>query len=316
MKIGIIGAGKVGAACAYALVMRGTAREIVLVDRTRGRAKAVAIDMRYGAPLSPTVDIRDGDYQDIAGATLVMITAGINEKSGGAVDRDDPLGRLRLLGTNAEIYKDIVPRIVDAAPEAVLMIITDPPDALADIARGLAQHDRIVSSGTYLDSLRFRVHIAERLGVSPASVDAQILGEHGKSEVFLWSAARIQGVPVLQALRQRGLTLENLQPVIESDVRNANIAIIEGNEASQFGIGMVAARVAQMVLRDEREVIPIGSYVAKYGVTLSLPSIVGRHGAIEVMQPAMSEAEAKALEFSAITLRDALHRAGIQKLVA
>jgi L-lactate dehydrogenase len=316
MKIGIIGAGKVGAACAYALVMRGTAREIVLVDRTRGRAKAVAIDMRYGAPLSPTVDIRDGDYQDIAGATLVMITAGINEKSGGAVDRDDPLGRLRLLGTNAEIYKDIVPRIVDAAPEAVLMIITDPPDALADIARGLAQHDRIVSSGTYLDSLRFRVHIAERLGVSPASVDAQILGEHGKSEVFLWSAAHIQGVPVLQALRQRGLTLENLQPVIESDVRNGNIAIIEGNEASQFGIGMVAARVAQMVLRDEREVIPIGSYVAKYGVTLSLPSIVGRHGAIEVMQPAMSEAEAKALEFSAITLRDALHRAGIQKLVA
>jgi L-lactate dehydrogenase len=178
MKIGIIGAGKVGAACAYALVKRGTAREIVLVDRTRGRAKAVAIDMRYGAPLSPTVDIRDGDYQDIAGATLVMITAGINEKSGGAVDRDDPLGRLRLLGTNAEIYKDIVPRIVDAAPEAVLMIITDPPDALADIARGLAQHDRIVSSGTYLDSLRFRVHLAERLGVAPASVDAQILGEH------------------------------------------------------------------------------------------------------------------------------------------
>jgi L-lactate dehydrogenase len=208
MKIGIIGAGKVGAACAYALVMRRTAREIGLVDRTRGRAKAVAIDMHYGAPLSPTVDIRDGDYQDIAGATLVMITAGINEKSDGAVDRDDPLGRLRLLGTNGEIYKDIVPRIVDAAREAVLMIITDPPDALADIARGLAQHDRIVSSGTYLDSLRFRMHIAERLGVSPASVDAQILGELGKSEVFLWSAARIQGVPVLPALRQRALTLE------------------------------------------------------------------------------------------------------------
>jgi L-lactate dehydrogenase len=114
MKIGIIGAGKVGAACAYALVMRGTSREIVLVNRTRGRAKAVAIDMRHGAPLSPTVDIRDGDYQDIAGATLVMIAAGINEKSGGAVDLDDPLGRLRLLGTNAEIYKDIVPWMAKA----------------------------------------------------------------------------------------------------------------------------------------------------------------------------------------------------------
>jgi L-lactate dehydrogenase len=107
-----------------------------------------------------------------------------------------------------------------------------------------------------------------------------------------------------------------LRPSIERDVRNANIAIIEGNEASQFGIGMISARIAQIVLRDEREVIPIGSYVTKYGVTLSLPSIVGRRGAIEVMEPAMSDAEAKALEYSAETLRNALRRAGIQKLVA
>ena len=316
MKLGIIGAGKVGAACATALVMRGTAREIVLVDRTRGRARAVAIDVRYGAPLSSAADIRDGDYQDLSGAALVMMTAGINEKAGGAIDRNDPVGRLRLLGTNAEIYKDIVPQIVNAAAGAVLMSITDPPDVLADVARCLARHDRIVSSGTYIDSLRFRVHLAERLGVSPASVDAQILGEHGKSAVFLWSAALVQGVPILQALRQRGVTVEDLQPSIERDVRNANIAIIEGNEASQFGIGMVSARIAQMVLRDEGEVAPIGSYVAKYGVTLSLPSIVGRHGVIQAMEPAMSEAEAKALEHSAETLRNALRCAGIQRLVA
>lgn len=133
-----------------------------------------------------------------------MITAGINEKACVAIDRNDPVGRLRLLGTNAEIYKDIVPRIVNAAAGAVLMIITDPPDVLADIARCLARHDRIVSSGTYIDSLRFRVHLAKRPGVSPASVDAQILGEHGKSAVFLWSTALVQGVPILQALGKEG----------------------------------------------------------------------------------------------------------------
>jgi L-lactate dehydrogenase len=160
MKIGVIGAGRVGSACALALVMRGVAREVVLVDRTRARAKAVATDIRYGAPLSESTDIRDGDYTDLAGVAVAMITSGVNEKSGGATDRNDPAGRLRLLDKNAELYRELLPRILAAAPEAVLLVVTDPPDPLADLARVLAKHDRVLSTGTWLDSLRFQTHLA------------------------------------------------------------------------------------------------------------------------------------------------------------
>src|SRR6478672_9560748 len=132
MKVGIVGAGRVGCACALAAVVRGSARVIVIVDRTRKRAKAVVADLRYGSPLCPKTNVVDGDYDDLADAELVMITAGINEKAGGATDRSDPKGRLRLLDKNAEIYRDIVPKIVRAAPRAVLLVITDPPDPLAD----------------------------------------------------------------------------------------------------------------------------------------------------------------------------------------
>src|ERR1700680_3893870 len=138
MKVGVIGTGAVGAACALALVLRAAAREIVLVDRTRKRAQAVATDMRYGASLSPVADIRDGDYDDLAGAALVMVTAGINEKAGGATDRNDPAGRLKLLETNARIYEAIVPQVMRAAPGAVLLVVTDPPDPLADLGRKIA----------------------------------------------------------------------------------------------------------------------------------------------------------------------------------
>ena len=128
MKVGVIGVGRVGAACALSLVVRGSAREVVLVDRTRARAKAVATDLRYGAPLCPEVALRDGDYADLAAADLVMLTAGVNEKSGGATDRNDREGRLKLLDTNVGVFKDMVPKIVTAAPAAVLLVVTDPPD--------------------------------------------------------------------------------------------------------------------------------------------------------------------------------------------
>src|SRR3979490_823594 len=291
-KIGIVGVGAVGCACAMAAINRGSAREIVLVDRTRKRAEAVATDMRYGTPLGSKVTISDGDYGDLAGAALVMITAGINEKTGGATDRSDPQGRLRLLDKNAEIYREIVPRIVRAAPDAVILVVTDPPDPLADVARASAAHDRVLSTGTFLDSLRFRVHLARHFGVDAASVEAQVIGDHGTSQVFLWSRARIAGVPA-------GL---------EKDVRYANITIIEGNNASQFGIGIVSARIAEMVLRDERAVIPIGSFNPTFGVPLSLPTVLGRHGVSQILEPEMSAEERQALEKSAESLRNALQR--------
>jgi L-lactate dehydrogenase len=303
MKIGIVGAGRVGCACALAAVVRGSARMIVLVDRTRKRAKAVATDLRYGSPLCPKTTIADGDYDDLADAALVMITAGINEKAGGATDRNDSEGRLRLLGKNAEIYRDIVPRVVRAAPGAVILVITDPPDPLADIARTSAGHDRVLSTGTFLDSLRFRVHLAEHFDVDANQVEAQIIGDHGVSQVFLWSSARIAGVPVSKLIEERGETLDAVRKQVEQNVRYANITIIEGNDASQFGIGIVSARIAEMVLRDERAVIPIGSYHQRFGVTLSLPSIVGRGGVVRAFEPEMSPEEKQALALSAANLR-------------
>jgi L-lactate dehydrogenase len=191
MKVGIVGVGSVGRACALALVGRGCAREIVLVDRTRTRAEAVATDIRYGLPLLARAEITAGDYDSLAGSALVMITAGVNEKSGGATDRNDPQGRLRLLSRNADIYRNLVPRVVRAAPEAVILVVTDPPDPLADIARACVKHERVVSSGTFLDSLRFRVQLAQHFKVSPAEVEAQVVGDHGTAQVFLWSGARI-----------------------------------------------------------------------------------------------------------------------------
>jgi L-lactate dehydrogenase len=303
MKVGIIGAGRVGCACALAAVVRGSAREIVLVDRTRKRAKAVATDLRYGSPLGPKTTVVDGEYDDLADVALVMITAGINEKAGGATDRNDPKGRLRLLDTNAEIYRDIVPQIVRAAPGAVLLVVTDPPDPLADVARASAGHDRVLSTGTFLDSLRFRVHLAEHFDVDANQVEAQVIGEHGVSQVFLWSSARIAGVPISKLIEQRGETLDSVRKQIEADVRYANITIIEGNDASQFGIGIVSARIAEMVLRDERAVIPIGSYNDRFGVTLSLPGIVGRGGVLRTFEPEMSPEERQALMLGAANLR-------------
>src|SRR4051794_16040657 len=308
MKIGIIGAGRVGCACALAAVTRGSARTIVVVDRTRKRAKAVATDLRYGAPLCLKTTVVDGDYDDLAGAGLVMITAGINEKTGGATDRSDPQGRLRLLDKNAEIFREIVPKIARAAPGAVILVITDPPDPLADIARASAGHSRVLSTGTFLDSLRFRVHLAEHFEVDANQVEAQVIGEHGVSQVFLWSGARIAGVPIGTLIEQRGETFDDVRKQVEQSVRYANITIIEGNDASQFGIGIVSARIAEMVVRDERAVIPIGSYNETFGATLSLPSVVGRDGVAEVLMPDLSAEERAALDKSAATLRNALRR--------
>src|SRR3954462_10299207 len=190
-KVGVVGAGQVGQACAFALLLRASAREIVLVDRVPERATAVATDMRYGAPLSAPVDIAAGDWDDLAGADVVLITAGVNEKSGGATDRDDPRGRLRLLEPNAGVYREIVPAIVDAAPDALLVVVTDPPDPLADLTRTLAGHDRVLSTGTVIDTLRFRTHVAAQLGLHPRSVDGLVVGEHGTSQVMLWSSVTV-----------------------------------------------------------------------------------------------------------------------------
>jgi len=298
MKVGVVGAGAVGTACMFAMALRGSAREIVLINRSHERARGAVTDLQYGAVLARPVSLRAADYDELRGAAIVMITAGANEKSGGATDRNDSAGRLNLLATNARVYRDVVPRIVAAAPDAILLVITDPPDPLADIARRIGGHDRVLSSGTFLDSLRFRWHLGNKLGLDPMSVEAQVVGEHGTSQVYLWSTAHVAGTAIAPDVR--------IRHEVEQDVRFANISIIEGTGASQLGIGVVAARIVEMIGRDEGAVVPIGSYQDKFGVTLSLPSRLGREGVTRVFMPAMTEDEARALDESAATLRRAV----------
>lgn len=282
----------------FALTLRGSAREIVLVNRNFERARGTVADLQYGAVLAPHVALRAGHYEDLRGAAVVMITAGANEKKGGATDREDPEGRLRLLATNATVYRDIVPHIVAAAPDAHLLVITDPPDPLADVARRICGHDRVLSSGTFLDSLRFQFHLGMRFACDPKSVEAQVIGEHGTSQVYLWSTARVAGAPIAHD--------DAIRNEVEHEVRYANISIIDGTGASQLGIGVVAARIAEMIDRNEGTVVPIGTYQQRFGVTLSLPSCVGREGVTKVLMPALDANEARALEESAATLRRAL----------
>jgi L-lactate dehydrogenase len=234
----------------------------------------------------------------------------MNEKAGGATDRNDPAGRLHLLGANVKVYEEIIPRIVTAAPDAVILVATDPPEPLVDIARRLAGHKRVIGTGTYLDSLRFRAHLAQRLDVSAASVDAYVVGEHGTSSVFLWSLASVGGIGLERMIANRGISFDEFRRDVEHEVRYANISIIEGIGASQYGIGIVAARIAEVVAADEHAVFPVGSYIGRYGVTLSLPSIVTRDGVAEALLPDMSDDEARAFERSAETLRRALANYG------
>jgi L-lactate dehydrogenase len=312
-KVGVVGVGAVGQACAFALVLRGSCREIVLVDRIAERAAAAATDMRYGAPLSPTVEITGGDWSDLARAGVVLICAGVNEKAGGATDRSDASGRLKLLETNASVYRDIVPRIVAAAPDAVLVAVTDPPDPLADLTRALAGHERVLSTGTMIDTLRLRVHVAAELGVHPSAVDGLVVGEHGTTEVMLWSSMRVEGAPLADALSlsQPERSVDDLREQVEREVRFANITIIEGNDASKYGIGVVCARITEAVLRDERVVLPVATHRVRYGVAIGLPTIVGREGAAGELEPSMSDEERRAFERSAATLREAGSSIGV-----
>jgi len=301
-KVGIVGAGAVGAACAMALALRHSTDEIVLVNRTPAKSVGIATDITYGAAMGDVTAVRSADISDLAGCSVVLLTAGVNEKTGGATDRNDKEGRLKLLTANAKIYRELVPDIVAAAPSAVIIVVTDPPDPLTDVARASAGHERVFGTGTFLDSLRFRTHLGRHFGVAPNAIDALVIGEHGTSSVFLWSSARIAGSSV------ETLVDRETRERIEREVRQANITIIEGIGASQYGIGIVSARIAEAVLRDEKVVLPVSSAQKAFGVGLSLPSVIGAAGVERVLMPQISQQEEAALRASAQHIADASAR--------
>jgi L-lactate dehydrogenase len=288
------------------MLLRGSCHEIVLLDSDERRAKGVATDISHGAVLCPPTRIKAGGYDQMSDAHIIVITAGINERSGAAIDRADTQGRLRLLPTNAGIYGDIVPQIARAAPDAIILVVTDPPDPLADVARQHTATNSIISAGTFLDTLRFRLQLAQRLKCNPSSVDAMVLGEHGTSQVYVWSSAQIGGKPVLDHAVDQGWDADQFRSEVESAVKFANIDIIEGTGASQHGIGIVTARLVEAMLRDENFIAPVGTFQQDFAVTLSLPSVIGCKGVSEVIMPSLSSAEREALHASAQAIRGAL----------
>ena len=298
-KVGIIGAGFVGATAAYAMMLNGTCSEIVLIDCDEPRAKAEAADIAHGAPLAKGVRAYAGDYKDLTGASLVVIAAGSNQKPGES--------RLNLLSRNAAILASIVPQVVQAAPDAVVLLVSNPVDIMTSIARALHPNPSLVmGSGTILDSARFRQLIGERAGVNARYVHSYVMGEHGDSSVMCWSGALIAGMPVATFMSERQIPWDDkIKEAIAYDVRNAALAIIAGKHATYYGIGIAVNSLADAIINDRHAVFTVSGDSPFDEVCLSLPRLVGRKGILETLMPPLNKDESVALSHSAQVLYDA-----------
>ncbi|WP_298079406.1 L-lactate dehydrogenase [uncultured Cardiobacterium sp.] len=298
-KVGIIGAGFVGATAAYAMMLNGTCSEIVLIDRDEPRARAEAADIAHGAPLAKGVRAYAGDYKDLTGAALVVIAAGSNQKPGES--------RLNLLSRNAAILASIVPQVVQAAPDAVVLLVSNPVDIMTSIARALHPNPSLVmGSGTILDSARFRQLIGERAGVNARYVHSYVMGEHGDSSVMCWSGALIAGMPVATFMSERQIPWDDkIKEAIAYDVRNAALAIIAGKHATYYGIGIAVNSLADAIINDRHAVFTVSGDSPFDEVCLSLPRLVGRKGILETLMPPLNKDESVALSHSAQVLYDA-----------
>jgi L-lactate dehydrogenase len=308
MKVAIVGCGQVGAASAYALVMRGVGREIVLVDLNRARAEAEANDIFHAVPFASPLTVRAGDYPDIAGARVVVIAGGVAQRPGET--------RLQLLRRNADVFRQIVPSVLRAAPDAVLLVVTNPVDVMTHLAAHFAAdfnvpHSRVIGSGTTLDTARFRALLARHFGVDPQHVHAYVIGEHGDSEVLVWSQATIAGLNTDEFAKVQGTALdESERRHIDENVRHAAYHIIAGKGATYFGIGSAVARIVEVLLHDQRAILTICSRITGVpdceGVTLSLPHLVGGEGELATIPLPLDAMEREDLRRSAGILRDAL----------
>lgn len=304
MKVGAIGCGFVGSTAAYSLAMRGVASELVLVDLLSHVARAHAEDISHATPFASPVRVVGGDYPDLQGAGVVALACGVNQKPGET--------RLQLLERNAKVFGKVIPRVLDHAPDAVLLVATNPVDVITMMVTRISglPPARVIGSGTILDTARYRTLLGEHLGVAPQSVHAYVLGEHGDSEVLVWSSAQVGGVPLETFARQRGVALgETERARIDDGVRHAAYRIIEGKKATYFGIGAGLARLAEAVRDDERVVMTVSSAQGTLkefdGVCLALPRVVGGGGVLATLVPPLSDEEEAALKRSAGILRDA-----------
>ncbi len=312
MKIGIVGSGAVGATTAYALVMRGVGREIVLVDVNKERAQAEAADILHAVPFANPLHVSAGDYPDLAGCGVVVLTAGVGQKPAET--------RLQLLERNAAIFRGIVPQVFQFAPEAVLIVATNPVDVMTHLAARLAAefgvpHGRVVGTGTMLDTARFRALLGLHLGVDAYHVHAYVLGEHGDSEVLAWSEVSIGGIPLEEFCVVQGEEVdEAARRRIDDEVRNAAYHIIEGKGATYYGIGSAIARLVNVILHDQRSILtvcaPVEEIVGVADVTVALPNLVGGRGVISNCLFPLSDDEYAGLRASAQVVREAIASLG------
>ena len=304
-KIGLVGTGMVGSSFAYALMQRGLANELVLVDLDHARAEGEAMDLNHGLPFVRPMHIWAGDYDQLAGCELVVITAGANQRPGET--------RLDLLQRNADVFRSIVPQVVRASPDALLIIATNPVDILTSITAEIAglPAGRVIGSGTILDTARFRYLLGAHYDVDPRSVHAFIVGEHGDTELALWSLANIAGVRLTEFVspKGRGYDQAAMDNIFEQ-TRTAAYEIIKRKKATYYAIGLGLLTIVEAVLRDQNTVLTVSSPISgQYGVdgiALSLPTIVGRDGIQEVLPLPMSSAEQDAFQNSAQTLKERL----------
>ncbi|MGO8873833.1 MAG: L-lactate dehydrogenase [Acidimicrobiales bacterium] len=301
-RVGLVGTGMVGASFAYSLMQSGLANELILIDADTARAEGEAMDLNHGLPFVGPMRIRAGGYELLAGCDLVVITAGANQRPGQT--------RLELLQTNAGVIRDIVPRVVAANPSGVILVATNPVDILTQIAAELAglPPGQVFGSGTILDTARFRFLLGEYFAVNPQSVHAHIVGEHGDSELPVWSLANIAGVRLADVSGPdgNGVDRDALDQIFER-TRNAAYEIIERKRSTYYAIGLGLRTIVEAVLRDQRTVLtvctPMRGTFGVDGIALSLPTLVGHGGAENVLEIPMSTDEIAAFRQSGEILK-------------
>lgn len=304
-KVAVIGCGFVGASCAFSLMQRGLFSELVLLDANTAKAEGEAMDLSHGLPYTAAMDIYAGTYDDIADSALIVLTAGANQKPGET--------RLDLIGKNVSILKNILPQITSRNFEGVLMIVSNPVDVLTYAAvrlTGYAPH-RVIGSGTVLDTARLKYLLGRHLDVDSRSVHAVIIGEHGDTELAVWSGANVSGIDLDHFCELRGhFDHAATARKIYEQVRDSAYEIIERKGATYYGIAMAVARIAECIVKDEQAVLPVsvaldGEYGLQ-GLALSIPSVVGKNGVEKVLEIPLDGEEDGALHASAAQLREVI----------
>ncbi len=303
MKVGIVGAGMVGSSAGYALAMMGIASDIVFVDKNAALAIAQAEDISHAVPFVSATTVTAGDYVALAGTRVVIIAAGVSQKPGES--------RLELLERNAGVFREVVAEVLRASPNAILLIASNPVDIMTQIATRLSglPPQRVIGSGTILDTARFRSLVGRHLGIAPQSVHAYVLGEHGDSEVLAWSNARAGSVALRSFAEQVGKPLtEDERRAIDDGVRNAAYKIINGKGSTYYGIGAGLARIVKAIAQDQRDVLSVSivtpSVADVEDVALSVPRIIGATGVSADLFPDLDDEEYAALHRSAALLKE------------